>query len=220
MAELLEKILKYAGEKGELVLRDKLPTYEKRYKIISVDDHLVEPPDMFEGRLPARFADRAPRVERDDHGIDYWIFEDVRVPLLGADSIKGWEPMKGYLGPVNFDEIHPAVWNIHERVKAMDVNGVLASLNFPSAPFSFAGTRFLNMKDPELGLASMRAFNDWTIESWAGPYPDRIIPMSLMPLWDADLCADEIRRTTNSPELKTDGYCVNILRAGRKLRRF
>ena len=33
-----------------------------RYTVISVDDHLVEPPDMFEGRLEARFADRAPRV--------------------------------------------------------------------------------------------------------------------------------------------------------------
>ena len=35
-----------------------------RYTVISVDDHLVEPPDMFEGRLPGRFADRAPRWSR------------------------------------------------------------------------------------------------------------------------------------------------------------
>src|SRR5207253_11415969 len=123
-----------------------------------------------------RFRDTGPRVERDDAGVDHWIFEDVRVPLLGADGIKGWEHGSGYLGPVNFDEMHPAVYDVHERIKHMDHIGVLASLCFPSAPFGFAGTRFLKMKDRELGLASLRAFNDWTFEAWAGPYPDRIIP--------------------------------------------
>lgn len=194
MADLLDKIMKYAGPKRELVLRGEIPPTERRYPIISVDDHLIEPPDVFEGRMPAKFRDTAPRVERDDAGVDWWIFEDERVPLLGADGIQGWEPGKGYLGPVNFDEMHPAVWNIHERVKHMDVNGVLASLNFPSAPFGFAGTRFLRMKDHELGLASMRAFNDWTHEVWAAPYPDRIIPCGLTWLGDAELAAQEVRR--------------------------
>jgi predicted TIM-barrel fold metal-dependent hydrolase len=194
MADLLEKILRYAGAKGELVLRDEVPQYEKRYRIISVDDHLMEPPDLFEGRLPARFADAAPRVERDDAGIDWWVFDDERVPVLGADALKGWEPFKGYLGPVNFDELHPAVWDIHQRVKHMDAVGVLASMCFPSAPFGFAGTRFLKMRDPELGLASLRAFNDWTIDAWAGPYPDRIIPCQLAWLRDPAIAADEIRR--------------------------
>jgi predicted TIM-barrel fold metal-dependent hydrolase len=194
VADLLEKIMKYAGPKGTLVLRGELPPSERRFAIVSVDDHLVEPPDLFEGRLPSRLADRAPRVERDGNGIDFWVFEDERVPLLGADGLKGWERGKGYLGPVNFDEMHPAVWNIHDRVRAMDVNGVLASLNFPSAPFGFAGTRFLRMKDHELGLACVRAFNDWTLDVWAAPYPERIIPCQLTWLGDPVVAADEIRR--------------------------
>ena len=194
MADLLEKILQYAGPKGTLVLRGEMPPSERRYRIVSVDDHLVEPPDVFTSRMPARLRDRAPRVERDDQDIDYWVFEEERVPLCGADGIKSWEVGKGYLGPINFDELHPAVWNIHERVRAMDVNGVLASLNFPSAPFGFAGTRFFRMKDRELGLASLRAFNDWTHEEWAGPYPDRIIPCQLAWLADPEIAAAEIRR--------------------------
>ena len=39
----------------ELFLPDPEPR-EVKYTVISVDDHLVEPPDMFEGRLEGRFA--------------------------------------------------------------------------------------------------------------------------------------------------------------------
>ncbi len=194
MADLLDELEKSAGEKGELVLRADLRPRERRFRIVSVDDHLIEPADAFEGRLPARFADRRPRVERDDAGVDWWIFDDERVPLLGADATQGWEPGKGYFGPVNFDEMHPGVWNIHDRVKMMDVNGVLASLNFPSAALGFAGTRFMKMKDRELGLASMRAFNDWILEGWAGPYPERIIPCQVTWLHDPVIAASEIER--------------------------
>ncbi len=194
MADLLEKILKYAGPKGTLVRRGELSPPKLRYRIVSVDDHLVEPPDLFEGRLPARLQSRAPRVERDPAGIDYWVFEDERVPLLGADGIRGWEPGKGYLGPINFDELHPAVWNIRERVRHMDAIGVEASLCFPSAPFGFAGWRFLRMKDRELGLASLRAFNDWLLEVWAGTCPGRMIPCQLAWLADPVIAAEEIRR--------------------------
>lgn len=194
MADLLEKILKFAGPKGKLVLRRELPVCERRYRIVSVDDHLVEPPDLFEGRLPARLQADAPRVARDDAGIDWWIFGDERVPLLGADGIRGWEVGQGYLGPVNFDELHPAVWKIHERIRHMDAIGVEASLCFPSAPFGFAGWRFLEMKDRALGLASLRAFNDWMLEVWVGSHPGRMIPCQLAWLADPIVAAEEIRK--------------------------
>src|SRR5438132_386871 len=45
---------------------------------VSVDDHVVEPPDLFEGRLPAAYADTAPRVERTAEGDDVWVFDAYR----------------------------------------------------------------------------------------------------------------------------------------------
>jgi predicted TIM-barrel fold metal-dependent hydrolase len=194
MADILEKILAYAGEKGQLVRRDNVAHRERRYRIASADDHVLEPPHTFTAHVPAKLRDRVPRVERDDRGIDYWLIGDERVPLLGADGYQGWEAESSYLGPVNFDELHPAVFDIHERIRHMDVTGTLASLNFPSAPFGFAGTAFLRMPDREAGLAALRAYNDWHIEEWAGPYPDRIIPCQLTWLADPVLAADEIRR--------------------------
>lgn len=192
MPDLLERILSYAGEKGELIKRGDMPLQERRYRIVSADDHLIEPPDLFVGRVERRFADRAPKIERDDAGNDWWVFDNERVPLLGADAYMGWEKGHAYLGPVNFEEMHPAVYDIRERVKHMDVTGVEASLNFPSAPFGFAGTRFLKM-DADLGLACLRAFNDWHIDVWAGTCPGRIIPNQLSWLADPKLAADEIR---------------------------
>ena len=75
----------------------------------------------------------------------------------------------------------------------MDVTGVEASLNFPSAPFGFAGTRFLKMADRDLGLACLRAFNDWHLDVWANTHPGRIIANQLPWLADPHIAADEIR---------------------------
>jgi predicted TIM-barrel fold metal-dependent hydrolase len=194
MADLLERILSYAGEKPELRHRGVVAPRPTPYRIVSVDDHLTEPPDMFAGRLPAQFAADAPRVERDELGHDWWVFPGARVPLLGSDSWLGFEPGHAYLGQVNFDDLHPAVYSIDERVKQMDVAGIEASLCFASAPFGFAGTRFMKMGDPALGLACMRAFNDWHLEEWATPHPGRIIANQVTWLLDPEVAAAEIRR--------------------------
>lgn len=194
MADLLERILAYAGPKGDLVLRGEVPVSERRFRIISVDDHLIETPGLFRDRMPAHLRDRAPRLERDAAGNDWWVFEDERVPLLGSDALRGWEQGKGYLGPVNFDELHPATYDAAARVRHMDAAGIAAQLNFPSAPFGFAGRRFLGMRDAGLGLASVRAYNDWLLEEWVGPFPDRFIACQLPWLGDPEVAAAEVRR--------------------------
>lgn len=194
MGNLLERILGYAGEKPELLLRTDTPPPPRRFDVVSADDHVTEPPHTFTSWSPSSMRDRMPHVVRDEAGVDHWIIGDERVPLLGSDSLKGWEDDGGYLGPVNFDELHPAVYDVEERVKHMDVSGVVASLNFPSAPFGFAGTAFLRMPDREAGLAALRAYNEWHLNEWAGPHPGRIIPSQLTWLADPELSAKEIRR--------------------------
>ncbi|HEY6533496.1 MAG TPA: amidohydrolase family protein [Acidimicrobiales bacterium] len=193
MADLIELLKNSGGDKGELRPRREPTPRQVHHKVVSVDDHLIEAPHAFEGRLPKAFADRAPRVARED-GADWWVFEDLKVPLLGSEAIQTWEPGAGYYGPVTFEEIRPATWNVHDRVRDMDINGVVASLNFPSAPFGFAGQVFMRMKDRELGLASMRAYNDFVHEEWVSPYPDRIIPCQITWFHDPKVAAAEIER--------------------------
>ena len=50
------------------------------------------------------------------------------------------------------------------------------------------------MKDRALGLLALRAYNDWIIEAWTAPHPDRMIPCQLSWLLDPDVAATEIRR--------------------------
>jgi predicted TIM-barrel fold metal-dependent hydrolase len=160
---------------------------------ISVDDHVVEPPDMFDGRLPARYQDAAPRVERTSSGDDVWVFGGARIPNIGLNAVAG-RPKEEYgVDPTSFDEMRRGCWDVDERVKDMSAGGVLGSMCFPSFP-SFSGRLFLGCDDKDLALAVTRAYNDWHIEGWCGAYPDRFIPMALPVLWDPELCADEIRR--------------------------
>jgi predicted TIM-barrel fold metal-dependent hydrolase len=76
----------------------------------------------------------------------------------------------------------------------MDLAGVWASLCFPSLVAGFAGVVFSRSRDPELGLACVRAWNDWHHEVWAGTYPERIIPLQITWLMDPEVAAAEVRR--------------------------
>jgi len=85
-------------------------------------------------------------------------------------------------------------WDIEWRIRDMDVNGVYASLCFPSFLPGFCGHRLqLTTDDRDLSRATVRAWNDWHIEEWAGAQPGRIIPCQIPWLLDAEAAADEVR---------------------------
>jgi predicted TIM-barrel fold metal-dependent hydrolase len=161
--------------------------------MISVDDHVVEPPDLFREHIPARYADLAPKVVRREDGSDVWMFNGSAIPNIGLNAVAG-RPKEEYgIEPTAFDEIRPGCYDIGERIKDMSAGGLLASMNFPSFP-GFSGRLFAAAQDKDLALAVLRAYNDWHIDEWAGAYPGRIIPMALPVLWDAEACAAEVRR--------------------------
>src|SRR5690242_16358293 len=177
----------------ELFLPEPEPR-EVKYTVISVDDHLVEPPDMFEGRLPAALQDRAPKIVENKHGHQVWEFDGNVYTQVGMNAVAGRKPETVKVEPFRFEEMRRGCWDIHARVRDMDVNGVWASLNFPSMVTGFCGRVFSQCSDPELGLATTRAWNDWMHDEWWQPYPERIIPMGITWLADPELGAEEIRR--------------------------
>jgi predicted TIM-barrel fold metal-dependent hydrolase len=160
---------------------------------ISVDDHVVEPPGMFEGRMPAKYADQAPRVVHTDDGNDVWVFDGHQIPNIGLNAVAGRPKNEYGVNPTAFDEMRAGCYDVHERVKDMSAGGVLATMNFPSFP-SFSGRLFMGAADKDLALACVRAYNDWHIDEWCGSYPGRFIPMALPVMWDPQLCATEIKR--------------------------
>lgn len=164
-----------------------------RWPIVSVDDHLIEPPDLFEGRMPRKLADRAPRVVEFDDGRQAWVYEGNLYPNVGLNAVVGRPRDEWSMEPARFDEMRPGCYDIHARIRDMDIGGIRASLCFPSLIAGFCGAVFSRSQDKELGLACVRAWNDWHLEVWAGTYPGRIIPLQIPWLCDPVLAAEEVR---------------------------
>ena len=182
-------------------------------KIISVDDHVVEPAHVWQRWLPQKFREAGPRIERrlsagqryvggggftpifgdDGVPVDCWIFDDqvwVHRRMFAAVGFArdDMEPL-----PMTYEDMRPGCYDPSERLKDMDANWVEASLCFPTFP-RFCGQRFTEARDRDLGLACVRAYNDWMVEEWCGDSGGRLIPLVIVPLWDAELAAAEIRR--------------------------
>jgi predicted TIM-barrel fold metal-dependent hydrolase len=162
--------------------------------VISVDDHLVEPPHMFEGRLPAKLQARAPRIVETSRGHQVWEFDGERYSQVGMNAVAGRRPETVKVEPFRFDQMRRGCWDVDARVHDMDLNGVWASLSFPSMITGFCGRVYSSCSDPELGLAVTRAWNDWMHDEWWSPHPDRVVPMGITWLADPELGAEEIRR--------------------------
>ena len=139
---------------------------------------------MFEGRLPARLQDRAPRIVEDAGGHQVWEFDGERYTQVGHERRRRAPPETVKLEPFRFEQMRPGCWDIDARIHDMDINGVWASLNFPSMITGFCGRVFSQCSDPELGQAVTRAWNDWLFEEWYSPYPERIIPLGITFLAD------------------------------------
>ena len=161
--------------------------------LVSVDDHAVEPPDMFEGRLAAPWVDRAPRVVQRDDGTEIWSFEGLEATNIGLNAVAGRPPEEYGLEPTSFAEIRAGCYDIHQRVRDMNANGVLGSMCFPSFP-NLCGQLFARVADKDLALAVLQAYNDWHIDGWCGAYPGRFIPLAIPPIWDPHAMAAEVRR--------------------------
>jgi predicted TIM-barrel fold metal-dependent hydrolase len=182
-------------------------------KIVSVDDHVVEPPHVWQRWLPARFREAGPKVERrgighmrhigggqyeqtfdpDGPQADCWIYEDVVYIHKRHVAAVGFDRDDMTMSPITYDEMRPGCYEPAARVEDMELNWVERSLCFPTFP-RFCGQTFSEGKDKDLGLACVRAYNDWMVDEWCGDSGGRLIPLTLVPLWDAELAAAEVRR--------------------------
>jgi predicted TIM-barrel fold metal-dependent hydrolase len=181
--------------------------------IISVDDHVIDPPTLWLDRLPAKYHDRAPRVvrrrvERIEGGVrdtkviespdaewaDLWLYDDLAAPLLAGVTAVGSNRQLNTRDYVTYDQIEPGCWQQAARLESMAENDNDVQLNFPQFA-RFCGQTFFERDDKDLALLCVRAYNDFLIDEWcAGDGYGKLIPVTIVPLWDAELAASEIRR--------------------------
>jgi predicted TIM-barrel fold metal-dependent hydrolase len=165
-------------------------------QLISVDDHVVEHPTVWEDRLPAKFGEAIPRVVEGPGGRQFWRYEGKLFPNIGLNAVAGKDPREFGLEPMRYEEMRPGCYDVGKRLEDMDVDGVHAQMCFPSFP-GFAGSTFFAAQDKDLALACVRAWNDFILDEWCAAAPGRFIPMMIVPFWDPDASAAEIVRTAS-----------------------
>jgi predicted TIM-barrel fold metal-dependent hydrolase len=178
-------------------------------RLISVDDHLIEPPGVWVDRLPAGYRDRCPRVVeiREDtveqfysfklhlkKGSQVWRYEDLVEPNVGLTATAGTELKQRNLDPVRFEQMRLGAYDPVARLADMDIDGVWAQTPFPSFA-GFAGNKFALAEDKDLALLCVQAYNDFVLDEWCASAPERYVSVVILPMWDADLSAAEIERT-------------------------
>ncbi len=161
--------------------------------MVSIDDHVIEPPHIFEEHAPASLRDQMPQFVRSPEGIDTWVFQGEVMGTSGLGAVASWPHDEWGFDPVGHAEMRPGCYDVHERVRDMNANGVLASMNFPTSA-GFAGAWLAGKPDRKLAAQAVSAYNDWHIDDWCGSYPGRFIPLAVLPLWDVDACVAEIDR--------------------------
>ena len=181
-------------------------------RFVSLDDHVIEPPGVWVDRLPARWRETGPRVEdlplgtavldggkfkerpgTDGPLVSYWRYEDLFMSVKRLSTAVGFPGDAVTLGGVRYDDIRPGCYQPGPRLDDMDLNWTEASLCFPNFP-RFCGQTFAEARDKQLALLCVRAYNDWMVEEWCAGSGGRLLPLCLVPLWDADLAIAEVER--------------------------
>src|ERR1035437_5871940 len=117
--------------------------------LISVDDHALEPPNVWTDRVPAKDRDRAPHMEQTDKG-EFWVYDGKYMPSSGLSAVAGKSKEEFSPEPVTYAEMRPGCYDPVARIEDMDRAGILASLCFPSVP-RFCGQLFMDASDREFG---------------------------------------------------------------------
>lgn len=190
------------------------PAEHELPNMISVDDHVMEPRDLWQRELPASLRDRGPKTVRekvklkfvgghygfernapDGDLCDVWLFDDLVVPTGFLHAPAGVPRDQQKNVAATYDDFRPGTWDQTSRLEDMTANHVDAAINYPNIFPRFAGQGFLERADKDLAFLCLQIYNDWMIDEWsAGAGYGRLIPLTLVPLWDPELAAAEVRR--------------------------
>jgi predicted TIM-barrel fold metal-dependent hydrolase len=164
----------------------------ERYRVIDVDTHVTEPRDVWTARVSRKWGDLVPHIVRDATGKDVWMVGDQVLIAAGISAIAGFD---GELPdhPATLEDCCPGSHDARERLRYMDQEGIWAQVLYPNVG-GFGSGGFLRLREPELMLECVRAYNDFLLD-WAGADPRRLVPVMATPFWDVPAAVKEIERS-------------------------
>jgi predicted TIM-barrel fold metal-dependent hydrolase len=170
----------------------------RQYRLISSDSHVNEPGDLWTKRMPQKFLDRAPRIQRFDDA-DAWIVEGLKEPArFGLTSCAGLPPEQ-IKSAVRFDEIKAGGYNPKVRIEEQDRDGVDAEMLFPTPVLQIG---MCAHPEEEYHLALVRAYNDWLSE-YVSYTPERFGGLIFLPnRGGAKAAVEELNRCWGRPGMR------------------
>jgi len=179
------------------------------FKPIDTDSHLTEPHDVWTSRVSSKWGDAVPHIKR-ANGMDMWMIRDKMVGAPGAYTLAGNDISLPDMIKT-YEELPASSYVASERLKMMDKEGIYAQVLYPNVA-GFGSQNFLQLKETELMLECVRAYNDFT-HDWCSADPKRLLPAAAMPFWDVDAAVKEIERVAKKGH-KTILACTKPLDFG------
>ena len=163
--------------------------------IASVDDHIIEPPTMFDGHVPKELLAKMPQYIHGANGNAAWVWEPEgkRQFNIGLNAVVGRPKAEYGMEPTNIEQMRKGSWDAKARIDDMNVGGIFSSVCFPTF-ILFDGSWLWDAKDKALAERVVQAYNDWHIDEWCAPFPGRYIATGVLPLWDIDATMREMKR--------------------------
>jgi len=162
-----------------------------RYDVIDADQHIIEPPDLWERWLPSAHRARAPRLVKDEDGGDAWQLGE-HVEPLGLVTVMATPPEAMRWTGVRYATLHRGCWEPEGRLELMDRDGIDAAIIYPPQRTM---RYFMSTTDADFHLAGIQAYNDWVLTSFCAGRPDRLGAIAQMPALGVPKMVEELRRT-------------------------
>ncbi|MEC8833191.1 MAG: amidohydrolase family protein [Pseudomonadota bacterium] len=158
--------------------------------VVDCDSHVMEPADLWQRYLEARYQDRAIRIEDDENGERLIIAEQVVLPGglagLGGANLRRRDIFGGRFRYA--DGCPPASYDANARLKMLDEWRVDACVTFPTI-----GILPIPTDDLDLINAYFRAYNTWQHE-FSQEGRGRIVPIAVVNWRDVENAALELNR--------------------------
>src|SRR5215467_9829771 len=134
------------------------------YRVISSDNHVFDPPDLWTSRAKPAFKDRVPQLVREYDG-DWWFCNGHRVIGLAAGAQTGmrFEAPEQLVRTTTFDKVRRGGYEPAEHLKDMDADDVDVSIVYPTV-----GLLLYSVPDSALLSEIFRVYNNWLAEFCAG----------------------------------------------------
>ncbi|MEU7814033.1 amidohydrolase family protein [Pseudonocardia sp. NPDC049154] len=165
------------------------------YTFFSVDDHIIEPANVWVNRVPEKYKDVVPHVVEVD-GRQLWEWEGHRELTMGLNAVAGKPREEWGMEPARFEDMIPGCYQPEERRRDLLSNGIFASIAFPTL-LGFGGRKVADFQDKDAALLTVQAWNDYMLDEWCAAAPEMFVPMHILPVWDVDLCVAEHERMMN-----------------------